>query len=61
MVLCTELLENEKPVCVENEFNGIVDEGDGLRLENARFKNRVRKSNQVNIYHVVVARVTDQS
>ena len=47
MVLCAELLDMQKPIRVENDFKGIMSDGEGLLLENLRFTTRVRKSKQV--------------
>ena len=47
MMLCAELLENQKPVRLENEFTAVMSDSEGLLLQNARYKTRVRKSNQV--------------
>ncbi|KAI0090550.1 P-loop containing nucleoside triphosphate hydrolase protein [Irpex rosettiformis] len=49
MMLCAELLENQKPIRIENEFTAIMSDSDGLLLENARFTTRVRRSNQTSV------------
>ncbi|KAI0343425.1 P-loop containing nucleoside triphosphate hydrolase protein [Trametopsis cervina] len=46
MILCAELLEAQRPSRFENDFDSIKDDGDGLTVTNARFKNRIRASAQ---------------
>lgn len=44
------LLEAEKPTQAENEFEGVMLDGDGqLVIQNARYNTRVRRSKQVRL------------